>query len=328
MKYIAMSNVNDKLSKLRGIDLQELLVQIEKFDLEYRDTLSLPNDVTFGTEIEYEKIDYHIVDKFIDENYSSWYSDTDGSLNSGGEISSPILRDNLKSWNQLKSICDFLKNEKANADDMAGGHIHIGANVIGSNVEKWKKFIKFYIVYESIIFRFAYGDKVKSRKKLKRYAPPIADRLYKQLDKLNCARDIDDIKNILYYSDRFQAINFSNISFSSLDSFEEDNTIEFRVPNGTIEEVIWQNNINAITKLMLAPSKNMIDIDYLEYKIKEDGVLPEYRYNIVDLQNALEFVDMIFDNNLDKIYFLKQYIKGFLDIYNKGEHIKPKILVK
>ena len=41
----------------------------------------------------------------------------------------------------------------------------------------------------------------------------------------------------MYYSDRYQAINFSNISFSSLDSFEEDNTIEFRVPNGTIEEV-------------------------------------------------------------------------------------------
>ena len=328
MKYIAMSNVNDKLSKLRGIDLQELLVQIEKFDLEYRDTLSLPSDVTFGTEIEYEEIEIDIVDKFIDENYSSWYSDTDDSLNSGGEIKSPILRDNLKSWNQLKSICDFLKNEKANVDDMAGGHIHIGANTIGSNVGKWKKFIKAYIAYESIIFRFAYGDKVKPREKLKEYAPPIAGRLYEQLDKLNCAENIYDIKNILYYTDRFQAINFDNISFSSIDSFGEDNTIEFKVPNGTIEEVIWQNNINAITKLMLAPSKNLIDIDYLEYKIKENGVLPEYRYNIVDLQNALEFVDMIFDNNLDKIYFLKQYIKGFLDIYNKGEHIKCKKLVK
>lgn len=328
MKYIAMSNVNDKLSKLRGLDLQELLVQIEKSDLEYRDTLNLPSYVTFGTEIEYEKIDQHIVNRFIDENYINWDSKHDSSLNSGGEISSPILRDDLKSWNQLKSICDFLKNEKANADDKAGGHIHIGANTIGSNVEKWKKFIKSYIVYESIIFRFAYGDKVKARKKIKKYAPPIADILYKQLDKLNCARDIDDIKHILYYSNRYQAINFSNISFSSLDSFEEDNTIEFRVPNGTIEEVIWQNNINAIIKLMLAPSKNLMDIDYLEYKIKEDGVLPEYRYNIVDLQNALEFVDMIFDNNLDKIYFLKQYIKGFVDIYNKGEHIKTKKLVK
>ena len=328
MKCIAINNFNDKFSKLRGLDLQELLVQIEKFDLEYRDTLSLPSDVTFGTEIEYEKIAIDIVNKFIDENYNSWYSDIDDSLYSGGEISSPILRDNLKSWNQIKSICDFLKKEKANADDKAGGHIHIGANVIGSVVEKWKKFIKVYIAYESILFRFSYGEKVKPREQLKKYAPPIADRLYKQLDKLNCAENIYDIKHILYYPDRYQAINFSNISFSSIDSFEKTNTLEFRVPNGTIEEVIWQNNINTFTKLTLAPSKNMIDIDYVDYKIKENGVLPEYRYNIVDLQNAFEFVDMIFDNNLDKLYFLKQYIKDFADIYNKGEYIKPKILVK
>lgn len=328
MKCTIMSNANDKFSKLRGLDLQELLVQIEKFALEYRDTLSLPSDVTFGTEIEYEEIDRRIVNRFIDENFINWDSKYDGSLNSGGEVSSPILRDNLKSWNQLKGICDFLKREKAKTDDMSGGHIHIGANVIGSDVEKWKKFIKVYIAYESILFRFFYGEKVKPREKLKRYAPPIASELYKKLKQLNSASDIDDIKNILYYTDRYQAINFNNISFSCLDSFEPDSTLEFRAPNGTIEEVIWQNNINAIAKLMLAPSKNMIDIDFVEYKIKEDGVLPEYRYNIVDLQNALEFVDMVFDNNLDKIYFLKQYIKEFLDIYNKGEYINPKILVK
>ena len=37
---------------------------------------------------------------------------------------------------------------------------------------------------------------------------------------------------------------------------------------------------------------------------------------------------MIFDNNLDKIYFLKQYIKDFADIYNNEEDIKTKILKK
>lgn len=210
MKCTIMSNANDKFSKLRGLDLQELLVQIEKFALEYRDTLSLPSNVTFGTEIEYEEIDRRIVNRFIDENFINWDSKYDGSLNSGGEVSSPILRDNLKSWNQLKEICDFLKREKAKADDMSGGHIHIGANVIGSDVEKWKKFIKVYIAYESILFRFSYGEKVKPREKLKKYAPPIASELYKKLNQLNSARDIDDIKNILYYTDRYQAINFNN----------------------------------------------------------------------------------------------------------------------
>ena len=32
-------------------------------------------------------------------------------------------------------------------------------------------------------------------------------------------------------------------------------------------------------------------------------------YSFLYLEQAIEFVDMIFDNNLDKIYFLKQYIK-------------------
>ena len=29
------------------------------------------------------------------------------------------------------------------------------------------------------------------------------------------------------------------------------------------------------------------------------------------VDDALEFVDLIFDNNMDKIYFLRQYLKSF-----------------
>lgn len=53
-----------------------------------------------------------------------------------------------------------------------------------------------------------------------------------------------------------------------------------------------------------------------------------YRYNIIDLKKSLEFVDLIFDNNLDKIYFLKQYLKDFVDIYNKSKFVKIKKLHK
>ena len=34
-------------------------------------------------------------------------------------------------------------------------------------------------------------------------------------------------------------------------------------------------------------------------------------YDEIFLDQALEFADLIFTNNLDKIYFLKQYLKGF-----------------
>lgn len=37
-------------------------------------------------------------------------------------------------------------------------------------------------------------------------------------------------------------------------------------------------------------------------------------YNRINLPLALELVDMIFDNNLDKVYFLRQYLKNYQEI--------------
>ena len=91
------------------------------------------------------------------------------------------------------------------------------------------------------------------------------------------------------------------------------NTVEFRSPNATIEEIVWQNNINAFTKLMLAATKGLIDEECLDYKIS-NFTNYDFMYKEICLKSVLEFVDLIFDNNLDKIYFLKQYFKDFKDI--------------
>ena len=34
-------------------------------------------------------------------------------------------------------------------------------------------------------------------------------------------------------------------------------------------------------------------------------------YNYIDIGQALEFADLVFDNNFDKVYFLRQYFKSF-----------------
>ena len=48
----------------------------------------------------------------------------------------------------------------------------------------------------------------------------------------------------------------------------------------------------------------------------------------VNLQNVLEFVDLVFDNNLDKIYFLRQYLKDFQNGYKINSAVKAKSFVK
>ena len=98
---------NNNLSQLRGYDLLELLEIIENLFIEYRNNLQLPPNITFGVEIEYERTNKTVVDEYIESNFPKWYSGYDPSLNSGGEIDSPILRDEKQCWKELKKYVYF-----------------------------------------------------------------------------------------------------------------------------------------------------------------------------------------------------------------------------
>ena len=60
-----------------------------------------------------------------------------------------------------------------------------------------------------------------------------------------------------------------------------------------------------------------IDDELLKRKINDKKHIELPSYNKIFLNEALEFTDMVFDNNVDKIYFLKQYLKNNKEIqYN------------
>ena len=160
------------------------------------------------------------------------------------------------------------------------------------------------MLYEKELLEFFKGEEKEMRSSVDKYAKPIANILYKDLDKLNDTFCFADLYDEIFLKDRNIAVNFKNIK-RCVDKPYSGSTIEFRSPNGTSKEIIWQNNINTAVKLFKAPVKGMIDEEYLDYRLKEE--LPtESSYT-----NALELVDAIFANNLDKIYFLKQYNKDF-----------------
>ena len=328
-------NKNDYFSDLRGIDLQDLLLETENYLLEYRDGLGLPSDITFGTEIEYEGVFKYRTDCYVKANLSNWHSDTDCSLSTGGEITSPIMTDNSKYWSELGNICKYLSEAGADTSHRAGGHVHIGTQALGRDIEAWRQFLKLYTMYESVIFRFGYGDKVNGRERQIKYAPPIADHLYKNLNNINNVRSFSEMRDILifmrdyknYPIPRYTAINFYNVDYNYPGEQLEQNTIEFRSPNATTNATIWQNNINAFAKMLLSARNRNIDEDFLDYKLAHEFVPfrgNEYTYNIVNLKSVLEFVDLVFDNNLDKIYFLRQYLKNFQDGYGVKAATKAK----
>lgn len=330
-KSFINSNENIPFSKIRGLDLQDLLVLASNYNLEYRQSLGLPEYETFGVEIEYEGLLKMITDKFVQKKLPNWDSKIDGSLINGGEVSSTILHDGIECWKELKLICDHLKKRGADTTHNAGGHIHIGAHILGNDIEAWRIFLKTYITYEHVLFRFLYGDKINARKGIYKHAAPIAEYLYSVLEEINKIKNVSDIRYILPLANRYVALNFQHVDFFEPTNVKYRNTYEFRSHNATDECIIWQNSINATCKMSLSSGQKLIDEEFLDYKLKKEYMNysdNKYLYDYIDLKSVLEFVDLIFNNNLDKIYFLVQYLKKFQNGYGVKTTVKSKRFIR
>lgn len=240
---------NEEFSKLSGDDLTDLILLIDEYYIKMRSRLGFDESITFGLELEFENAIKFIINKKLKKAFpdKSWTAKKDASLKNGEEINSPILTDNELTWKDINKVCSIVQ-PFSSIGRKAGGHIHVGTQVLGSDRESWLNFLKIWSVYENVIFRFAYGEFLTSRPSIERYARPTSNyyrdryELYKDDDYY----DLNAILNNITY-DRYHAVNFNNVKNGA--NFKEGNTIEFRCPNGTLNPIIWQNNVNFFVKL-------------------------------------------------------------------------------
>ena len=302
---------NIELSKLNINDLNHILNKINEYDLELRNSLNFNNNVTFGIEIESEFADVDKINFLVNANNldRKWLLKDDFSLDRGIEIASPILKDEKKSYEEIKTICNIFKKYSMIGAN-CGGHIHIGSQIL-ENEENLKKLINFWTLYEHIIYRFTNGEYLNARPSLNIYAAPL---------RYVC------LPNNFTYNKYNVAMVDSAIRICNISSYNTQklrNTIEFRSPNGTLNEVIWQNNINLFVK-MIEKIKN-IDIDELYYKYYDCFSISTNEYNKIYFKDAINFTDIVFDNLTDKIYFLSQYFKNN---QTSDKYIKAKKFIK
>ena len=286
---------NDSFSKMEGIDIQDLLILIDEYYIILRNTLELDDYITFGTEIEFEN----------------------------------ASQDNIK--NQLyQSFPKGIIKQYAIIGENSGGHIHIGTQTLGNKKAAWLNFIKLWSTYENIIFRFSYGEFLNARKTMNEYAGPIAEQLFRYYNlfvntEISVEAIIDSISGR-----RYQAVNFNNVNTKKCNSFLQDNTIEFRCPNGSLDAAIWQNNINLFVNLLLYSKNASFDDDTIsQRRISNIDIYDNLLwYDEIYLEQALELCDMIFHTNFDKINFLKQYLKSFQKCNSNNSSPIPYTLTK
>ena len=279
---------------------------IKDVKIEYRDKLDINPRTTIGIEIEFEKANLKDVRKKINQYLEGeWKAVFDGSVSDsfldvikGGEINSPIITNKMYEWAELETVCEILKNEGAEITEYCGGHVHIGKNII--KLESYMNFIKLWYLYEPIIFRFCYGEYNRGRDLINFYAHALRINLWNIITSEEKYKYSSQIINYLG-KDRNLCVNFQNI-------FNKKKTFEFRCPNSSLDPAIWQNNVNFFAHLLDKSNDIEIDKDKLAYEIKNYD-LKQSDYIKIDMNEAIELADIIFDNEIDKLYFLRQYIK-------------------
>ncbi len=323
---------NTKLSELKGNDLIDLFVLMDDFLLTLRNKLGLKEETTFGLEIEFEHtMCQDVKNKVANSLLSDWRVKSDISLYCGAEVNTPILKDNEKNWNDINYLCELLK-PLGYTDTRSGGHIHIGSQELGSNIENWKNFLKLWGVYENIMYRFLDGERLNTRPGADHYAFPVAKKFLDTYDKNKDTNDIYALLGTLNIK-RYQGVNLCNTKLDNLNEQLLKNTIEFRAPNGTLNPVIWQNNVNAVVKILDYCKDINYDSDIIENR-REKNSLDKLAYDDLEwykelyLGQAIELADMIFHTNIEKIYFLKQYIKSFEVSKEKEEYPQAKTITK
>ncbi len=202
---------------------------------------------------------------------------------------SPVLEASDKTWAILLNLSERMKQCPILFD-----HAAFQVNLdIAFSEEEILGLLVFFKKYEHILFKFSTGGKEylrslkysKSLQNFFRYQRPFSREHY-ALEELMCGK---------YY-----AISLKN---NIKDNKNLPATImEFRSPNGCNDAWLWQNYIN--TFIHFKNSIKNINPSMLDYNC----TMRSKPYAVLNLEDAISFANIIFDNYLDKLYFLRQYI--------------------
>ncbi len=307
-KYINPSE-NLNFSQLSDYKINQLINLLSEFDLEFRHILDISKQIKFGMEFEVEEAYYKKIMADIKkvQSISDWNIKDDKSLFDGLEISTPILKNDNKSWKNILSICSILQKHSEIGEN-CGAHIHIGAQILQKD-QTLLNLALLWITYENIIFRFCFGEYINERANLNTFSKPIAYKWYQILKDNKNNLDNLNIALLLSNEDTYRAVNTYHIE--SLNQEFYYNTIEFRLGNGTLSPVIWQNYLNLYVKIINYCKDSKFNYEVIQNRLcsKLNSLSNLVNYRKINIAEALEFSDLVFNNNLDKIYFLRQYLK-------------------
>lgn len=255
----------EKLLLAFEIDDKELVEEIIGQRTKATRKIKLPEEMTFGIEIETEGI------SLVKNLFNDWKAIYDNSLEDGTEFVSPPLKATEANTEEIYFMCDVIRCLEANSSERCGGHVHIGSAYL-TTLQSYVNLIELYSNAEEIIYVISNREgEIPRNQGPNKYAIPLSGKIENaiQAERLQ----LTNLDEFILQLQEAQGGKFSSLNLKNVDNLFK-RTIEFRMSNGTINPDTWIENINLFGGIVSAAEKLQI----IQSKPEENRTDEESKY--------------------------------------------------
>ena len=270
--------------------------------------VTLPDKMTIGVEIESEGLASREEIAGIIGNLS-WKLKPDDTLDDGIEAVPSSGLTPSTAGDEIYGACKALCLSGQTISERCGGHIHIGADYL-TDIQDWRNLRTIWNNAEGIFYAISNAKGEIPRQGVIEYASPISkkDETFSETIKLDSEDDLEKYIKLLkeIQGSKYSGINYRNVGSSG------KNTIEFRLPNGTINPTTWVENINLFGGLIRTSHELSKIMKKTEEQRTEEEKQMLYNYEILQTETD-EKKDA---EALIKLCVLPEQVKTYLGRYN------------
>lgn len=283
---------------------------------------ALPSSLSFGVELEIVGKNAGAILAYGGHLLGKHPVKEEESIKDGVEIASSILHFNRQDINEIYEICDFAHRNGLEVDLRCGGHIHFGIDLL-NGYDAWYFLFYIYTRVEHILYLISNERGDLPRDNVDAFAQPISAKYKGLLQEIRSFKTPQEFIHIIQKEseDKGEGINLNNIG-------KRQDTIEFRIPNGSINPRIITENVLLFGNLIVLASKlSRLPLDANTYtllmELDDDAKSEEERLDVL--------LKMLFKEPHNRETFKRRYTRNkklFDKYYHENDYNEENFTLK
>ena len=289
---------------LKDIELKNKWIANSEHSIAF--DLGIDQELKFGLELECEgALNTYFCNLWTDK--SSYLATMDATLMQGLEVKSPPIHNNFLDLEYLYYVFNVLNKAGFTVSNRCGGHIHFDKNYLKTK-EEYIVLLEIWSYAEEIFYLISNEEGNIPREYVLYFTKPFLEGILNSLEEEKIYWDLQKSdEEFIQGLSQWQETKNNSLNFHHQN--KKINTMEFRVPNGSMSFVTWMQNIKLFGRLLMV-SKALGSISLEEASEDEKTLwnLKEELKQDISVEDKLEILlELLFSEEEKEVYRGRYY---------------------